>query len=133
MVIFRINKGDCFDEKDKTITVIQGNTVNINATLIDEETEKDIVLEENDVILWYVRTAAGREVVKRIFTVNDVNDDGSISLKLKPTDTIQIKPSPNAYQYGLTYMPNGGEDAWTYCIGKFVVLANCGSINDLTP
>lgn len=133
MIAFRINKGDNFNTVDNTITVIQGNTVNINATITDVETEKDIVLEDNDIILWYVKTAAGKEVVKRIFTPDDVNDDGSISLQLKPTDTINIKPSPNAYQYGLTYMPNNGSEAYTYCMGKFVVLAPCGTILDIVP
>lgn len=132
MIVFKINKSDCFDEKTKTITVIQGNTAEIAAAIIDAETGENIYLDENDVILWYVRTITGKEVAIKVFTSDDIYEDGSLSMKLKPSDTIDIKPSSSGYEYGLSYMPDNGDDAYTYCMGKFVVKPSCGTVNDLT-
>ena len=132
MIVFKINKSDCFDEKTKTITVIQGNTAEVDAAIIDAETGENIYLDENDVILWYVRTVTGKEVAKKVFTSDDISEDGSLSMKLKPSDTIDIKPSSSGYEYGLSYMPDNGDDAYTYCMGKFVVKPSCGTVNDLT-
>lgn len=133
MINFKVNKSDCFDEATQSITIIQGNTAELNASIIDGETNEDIVLGENDVVLWYVKSNSGKEITKRIFTSADVCDDGSLSLKLKPTDTINITPSANAYIYGLSYMPENGDDAYTYAMGKFIVKPSCGTVNDLTP
>lgn len=132
MIVFKINKSDCFDEKTKTITVIQGNTAEIDAAIIDAETGENIYLDENDVILCYVRTITGKEVAKKVFTSDDISEDGSLSMKLKPSDTIDVKPSSTGYEYGLSYMPDNGDDAYTYCMGKFVVKPSCGTVNDLT-
>ncbi|MCM1329453.1 MAG: hypothetical protein NC253_08450 [Ruminococcus sp.] len=132
MITFTINKSDCFDETTKSITIIQGNTAEINAKLTDSETDEDIILDEDDVILWYVKSNSGKEIAKKVFTNEDMNDDGSLSLKLKPMDTINIKPSASAYEYGLSYMPNNGDDAYTYTMGKFIVKPSCGTVNDLT-
>lgn len=132
MIVFKINKSDCFDEKTKTITVIRGNTAEIDAAIIDAETGENIYLDDNDVILWYVRTVTGKEVAKKVFTSDDIAEDGSLSMKLKPSDTIDIKPSSTGYEYGLSYMPDNGDDAYTYCMGKFVVKPSCGTVNDLT-
>lgn len=132
MIVFKINKSDCFDEKTKTITVIRGNTAEIDAAIIDAETGENIYLDENDVILWYVRTVTGKEVAKKVFTSDDISEDGSLSMKLKPSDTIDIKPSSTGYEYGLSYMPDNGDDAYTYCMGKFVVKPSYGTVNDLT-
>lgn len=132
MIVFKINKSNCFDEKTKTITIIQGNTAEIDAAIIDAETGENIYLDENDVILWYVRTITGKEVAKKVFTSDDISEDGSLSMKLKPSDTIDIKPSSSGYEYGLSYMPDNGDDAYTYCMGKFVVKPSCGTVNDLT-
>ncbi len=134
MITFRINKSDCFDETTNAITIIQGNTAELNTSIIDGDTNEDIILGENDVVLWYVKSNSGKEITKRIFTIEDVGDDGTLDLKLKPTDTINIKPSANAYMYGLSYMPENGEDAYTYAMGKFIVKPSCGTVNDLnTP
>lgn len=130
-VTFRINKADCFNENDNSISIIQGNTALINASLVDEETKEDIFLGENDVILWYVRTISGKEVTKRVFTSTDMNMDGSLTLKLRPLDTLDIFPSNASYIYGLTYAPNNGEDAYTFATGKFIVKKSCGTVEDI--
>ena len=67
MITFKINKTDCMKD-DHTIEIIQGNSAVITAQLVDDETGENIILGENDAILWYVKTISGKEIAKRVFS-----------------------------------------------------------------
>ena len=131
MITFKINKTDCMKD-DHTIEIIQGNSAVITAQLVDDETGENIILGENDAILWYVKTISGKEIAKRVFSAEDMNDDGSIELKLSPADTVNIAPVPSGFCYGLSYSVNGGEEFYTFNVGKLSILKSCGTVENLT-
>lgn len=130
MITFKINKTNCMKD-EHTIEIIQGNSAVITARLVDDATNEDIILNENDAILWYVKTISGKEVAKRVFTVQDMNDDGTIKLELTPNDTLHIAPIGSGYCYGLSYSVNSGEQFITFNTGKLTILRSCGTVENL--
>lgn len=125
--------------KDKNYSAGTTNTSDVDSVLsttsenpvqnkvITSELDNTVKLRKN-----FQTTVSGKEVAKKVFTSDDIAEDGSLSMKLKPSDTIDIKPSSTGYEYGLSYMPDNGDDAYTYCMGKFIVKPSCGTVNDLT-
>ena len=50
-------------------------------------------------------------------------------MKLSPADTIDLQPF--SYLFSFSYMPNKGEDCYTYATGIFNLLPAVGTIRDL--
>ena len=91
--------------------------------------DKPIVLGDDDYVLFCVASPSGRIYLKRVLTKNDYNSDGVLTMKLYPTDTIDLQPF--SYLFSFSYMPHKGEDCYTYATGIFNLLPAVGTIRDL--
>ena len=72
---------------------------------------------------------SGRVYLKKLLTKSDYNSDGILTLKLSPADTIDLQPF--SYLFSFAYMPNKGEDCYTYATGIFNLLPAVGTIREL--
>ena len=94
-----------------------------------DSNDKPIVLGDDDYVLFCVASPSGRIYLKRVLTKNDYNSDGVLTMKLCPTDTIDLQPF--SYLFSFSYMPHKGEDCYTYATGIFNLLPVVGTIRDL--
>lgn len=88
-----------------------------------------IELGSNDFVMFAVMSRIGRIYLKKILTSADTDEDGNLCLKLSPADTANIPPE--TYSFYLAYMPNGGEDCYTYAEGQFIVLPTAAYVSQL--
>lgn len=88
-----------------------------------------IVLGDDDYVLFTVASPSGRIYIKKIITKNDYNSDNVLTVKLYPEDTISLQPF--SYLFSFAYMPNKGEDCYTYATGVFEVLEAISTVKDL--
>ena len=91
--------------------------------------DKVIILGDNDYVLFCVASPSGRVYLKKLLTNQDYNNDGVLTMKLSPTDTIDLQPF--SYLFSFSYMPHKGEDCYTYATGIFNLLPAVGTIRDL--
>ena len=91
--------------------------------------DKIIILGDNDYVLFCVASPSGRVYLKKLLTNQDYNNDGVLTMKLSPTDTIDLQPF--SYLFSFSYMPHKGEDCYTYATGIFNLLPAVGTIRDL--
>lgn len=91
--------------------------------------DKPIVLGNDDYVLFCVASPSGRVYLKKLLTNQDYNSDGILTMKLSPTDTIDLQPF--SYLFSFSYMPHKGEDCYTYATGIFNLLPAIGTIRDL--
>lgn len=91
--------------------------------------DKAIILGDNDYVLFCVASPSGRVYLKKLLTNQDYNNDGVLTMKLSPTDTIDLQPF--SYLFSFSYMPHKGEDCYTYATGIFNLLPAIGTIRDL--
>ena len=91
--------------------------------------DKPIILGDNDYVLFCVASPSGRIYLKKILTKENYNSDGVLTLKLYPDDTIDMKPYN--YNFSFAYMPNKGEDCYTYATGIFNLLPAVSTVKDL--
>ena len=90
--------------------------------------DKPIILGDNDYVLFCVASPSGRVYLKKLLTNQDYNNDGVLTMKLSPTDTIDLQPF--SYLFSFSYMPHKGEDCYTYATGIFNLLPAVGTIRD---
>lgn len=91
--------------------------------------DKPIVLGDDDYVLFCVASPSGRVYLKKLLTNNDYNSNGVLTMKLSPADTIDLQPF--SYLFSFSYMPNKGEDCYTYATGIFNLLPAFGTIREL--
>ena len=91
--------------------------------------DKAIILGDNDYVLFCVASPSGRIYIKKVLTKSDYNSDGILTMKLSPADTIDLQPF--SYLFSFSYMPNKGEDCYTYATGIFNLLPAVGTIREL--
>ena len=91
--------------------------------------DKAIILGDNDYVLFCVASPSGRIYLKKLLTKSDYNSDGILTMKLSPADTIDLQPF--SYLFSFSYMPNKGEDCYTYATGIFNLLPAFGTIREL--
>lgn len=103
--------------------------INENKIFDTDSNDKPIVLGDDDYVLFCVASPSGRIYLKRVLTKNDYNSDGVLTMKLYPTDTIDLQPF--SYLFSFSYMPHKGEDCYTYATGIFNLLPAVGTIRDL--
>ena len=91
--------------------------------------DKPIILGDDDYVLFSVASPSGRIYLKKTLTKEDYNSFGVLTMKLSPTDTIDMQPFN--YLFSFAYMPNNGEDCYTYATGIFNLLPAVATVKDL--
>ena len=100
-----------------------------NKIFIADSDDKPIVLGDDDYVLFCVASPSGRVYLKKLLTKSDYNSDGVLTMKLSPADTIDLQPF--SYLFSFSYMPNKGEDCYTYATGIFNILPTAGTVREL--
>ena len=100
-----------------------------NKIFIADSDDKPIVLGDDDYVLFCVASPSGRVYLKKLLTKSDYNSDGVLTMKLSPADTIDLQPF--SYLISFSYMPNKGEDCYTYATGVFNILPAVGTVREL--
>ena len=100
-----------------------------NKIFIADSDDKPIVLGDDDYVLFCVASPSGRVYLKKLLTKSDYNSDGVLTMKLSPVDTIDLQPF--SYLFSFSYMPNKGEDCYTYATGVFNILPAVGTVREL--
>ena len=100
-----------------------------NKIFIANSDDKPIVLGDDDYVLFCVASPSGRVYLKKLLTKSDYNSDGVLTMKLSPADTIDLQPF--SYLFSFSYMPNKGEDCYTYATGVFNILPAVGTVREL--
>lgn len=100
-----------------------------NKIFIADSDDKPIVLSDDDYVLFCVASPSGRVYLKKLLTKSDYNSDGVLTMKLSPADTIDLQPF--SYLFSFSYMPNKGEDCYTYATGVFNILPAVGTVREL--
>ena len=123
-IVIRLTAGD--SAEIETQPFIDSNANKIFDTDSDD---KPIILGNDDYILFCVASPSGRIYIKKVLTKSDYNSDGILTLKLSPADTIDLQPF--SYLFSFSYMPNKGEDCYTYATGVFNILPAVGTVREL--
>lgn len=100
-----------------------------NKIFITDSDDKPIILGDDDYVLFCVASPSGRVYLKKLLTKSDYNSDGVLTMKLSPADTIDLQPF--SYLFSFSYMPNKGEDCYTYATGVFNILPAVGTVREL--
>ena len=100
-----------------------------NKIFIADSDDKPIVLGDDDYVLFCVASPSGRVYLKKLLTKSDYNSDGVLTMKLSPADTIDLQPF--SYLFSFSYMPNKGEDCYTYATGVLNILPAVGTVREL--
>lgn len=123
-ITIRISSGDSAEIETEPFTDSDNN----DRFDIDSN-DKPIILGENDYVLFTVASSSGRIYLKKIITKDNYNEDNILTVKLYPEDTIDLQPYP--YCFSFAYMPNKGEDCYTYATGVFEVVNSISTVRDL--
>ena len=105
--------------------------MNDNDILDEGSDEKPIILSEKDYVVFTIGSNSGKIYLRKILTAADYNKQNILTLKLKPEDTINLQPSPCTYLFSFAYMPNKGEDCYTYATGYLKLLPSLSTTEDL--
>ena len=140
-IIIRLTAGDSAEIETQPFIDSNANKV-FDSNLVDNNYFKDekidyailkddkpIILGDADYVLFCVASPSGRVYLKKLLTNNDYNSNGVLTMKLSPADTIDLQPF--SYLFSFSYMPNKGEDCYTYATGIFNLLPAFGTIREL--
>lgn len=102
---------------------------NENKTLDESSDDRRIILGDDDYVLFCIASPSGRIYFKKAINKNDYNNNGILTVKLSPADTVDLQPY--SYMFSFSYMPHKGEDCYTYAVGIFNILPAVGTVKDL--
>lgn len=88
-----------------------------------------IPLGDGDVVMFAVANRTGKIYLRKILTNADVNADGYLLLKLTPEDTADMPAGE--YIFSFAYMPNHGEECYTYAVGAFNLMVAVATVKQL--
>lgn len=91
--------------------------------------EIPISLDGDDVVMFAVANRTGRIYLRKILTNADVDSDGYLLLKLSPEDTADMPAGE--YVFSFAYMPNHGEECYTYAVGAFNLMVAVATVKQL--
>ena len=123
-ITIRLTSGD-----SAVLTTVPFIDDNENNQFDIDTNDTPIVLGDDDYVLFTVASPSGRIYIKKIITKSDYNSDNVLTVKLYPEDTIFLQPF--SYLFSFAYMPNKGEDCYTYATGTFEVLEAISTVKDL--
>ena len=124
-IIIRLTAGDSAEIETQPFIDSDNNKI-----FDSDSDDKPIVLGDDDYILFCVASPSGRIYLKKLLTKSDYNSDGILTMKRSPADTIDLQPF--SYLFSFSYMPNKGEDCYTYATGIFNLLPAVGTVKDLS-
>lgn len=112
------------------IRLTKGNTVTIDITPIDEETQDPIILVDNDKVLFTIKTSGGRTMLQKTLTKDDYSDehDTSVNCVIDASDTIDWETGIYYYDC-LLYLTNG--DIVTFISSTIQILPALGKYTDV--
>ena len=88
-----------------------------------------IPLADGDYVMFAVANRTGKIYLRKILTNADVNADGYLLLKLTPEDTADMPAGE--YVFSFAYMPNHGEECYTYAVGAFNLTLAVATVKQL--
>ena len=88
-----------------------------------------IPLGEGDLVMFAVANRTGKIYLRKILTNADINSDGYLLLKLSPEDTADMPAGE--YIFSFAYMPNHGEECYTYAVGVFDLTVAVATVKQL--
>ena len=88
-----------------------------------------IPLDDGDLVMFAVANRTGKIYLRKILTNADVNADGYLLLKLAPEDTADMPAGE--YVFSFAYMPNHGEECYTYAVGAFNLTVAVATVKQL--
>lgn len=91
--------------------------------------EVPISLDGDDVVMFAVANRTGRIYLRKILTNADVDAEGYLVLRLSPEDTADM--SAGEYVFSFAYMPNHGEECYTYAMGVFNLMVAVATVKQL--
>ena len=91
--------------------------------------EVPISLDGDDVVMFAVANRTGRIYLRKILTNADVDAEGYLVLRLSPEDTADMPAGE--YVFSFAYMPNHGEECYTYVAGTFNLMAAVATVKQL--
>ena len=91
--------------------------------------EIPISLDSDDVVMFAVANRTGRIYLRKILTNADVDADGYLLLKISPEDTADMPAGE--YVFSFAYMPNHGEECYTYAVGVFNLTVAVATVKQL--
>lgn len=123
-IVIKLTAGDSAEiETSPFVDADENKIFDINGN------DKPIVLGDDDYVLFCVASPSGRIYIKRILTKKDYNNEGILTMKLYPIDTIDLQPF--SYLFSFSYMPHKGKDCYTYATGIFNLLPAIGTVREL--
>ena len=91
--------------------------------------EIPISLDNGDVVMFAVANRTGKIYLKKILTNADLDAEGYLLLKLTPEDTADMPAGE--YVFSFAYMPNHGEECYTYAVGAFNLMVAVATVKQL--
>ena len=91
--------------------------------------ELPISLADGDVVMFAVANRTGRLYLRKILTNADYDADGYLLLKLSPEDSADMPAGE--YVFSFAYMPNHGEECYTYAMGVFNLMVAVATVKQL--
>lgn len=91
--------------------------------------ELPISLDGDDVVMFAVANRTGRIYLRKILTNADVDAEGYLVLRLSPEDTADMPAGE--YVFSFAYMPNHGEECYTYAMGVFNLMVAVATVKQL--
>lgn len=91
--------------------------------------EVPISLDGDDVVMFAVANRTGRIYLRKILTNADVDAEGYLVLRLSPEDTADMPAGE--YVFSFAYMPNHGEECYTYALGVFNLMVAVATVKQL--
>lgn len=120
-----------------TITLTKGDSAvietnpfidnNNNNNLDDGDTS--IQLGDNDYVVFTLAWPANQIWLKKILTKDNTTEAGTLLMSLVPQDTLALPPA--LYNFSFAYMPNGGQECYTYASGAFKLLPALSTVQNL--
>ena len=91
--------------------------------------EIPISLDGDDVVMFAVANRTGRIYLRKILTNADVDAEGYLVLRLSPEDTADMPAGE--YVFSFAYMPNHGEECYTYVTGTLNLMTAVATVKQL--
>lgn len=113
---------------DSVIYLTQGNKLQLEISLKDEETGDAIILEGDNYILLTVENQNHKKVIQKKLTSSDTDPEtGVVTCTISSSETVNMPTGE--YPYDCLYV-SGGDDATTFAKSSIVIQKAIGKYTD---